>query len=286
MKKLLSLFLALTLAATICALSAGCGEQLDDQAKLDQTGVIKVGMECNYVPFNWTQTDDSNGAVRYANGLYGNGYDVMVAKTIAEKLGVKLEIVVCTWDGLIEDLKHGNIDMIIAGMSPTAERKRQIDFSDEYYNSNLVIVCKSNSQIANATTLAEVDNAAYTLAAQKDTFHLKALQEQTSNCRTEVKDDFAVMQTDLALGAIDGYVAELPTALTICLDSQYTYVPLENNSTGFTASKEDTAVAVGLRKNSNILEKVNQALAEITAEMRTQFMQDAIDWQSAATELE
>ena len=288
MKKLLTTLIALTLALSVGILSTGCGgnKVVDDEKKLADTGVIKVGMECNYVPFNWTQTTADNGAVQYANGLYGNGYDVMIAKDIANYLGVTLQIVVCSWDGLTEDLKVGNIDMIIAGMSPTAERQRQIDFSTEYYNSNLVIVCKAGSAISSAATLAEVDNAAYKIAAQTNTFHLNALNAQTSNCTKVEEKDFSTMQTDLSMGAIDGYVAELPTALAICTDPAYTYIALVNNDTGFTASNEDTAVAVGLRKNSNILSKVNEALALITAEKRAQYMQTAVALQGAAIEIE
>ncbi|MBQ7643378.1 MAG: transporter substrate-binding domain-containing protein [Clostridia bacterium] len=286
MKKLITLIVSALLAVTFALSAVSCGNNVvDDEAKLKEAGVVKVGMECNYAPFNWTQTTDENGAVKYADGLYGNGYDVMIAKDIADHLGVTLQIVVCSWDGLTEDLKSGNIDMIIAGMSPTSERKRQIDFSTEYYNSNLVIVCKAGSALASATTLAEVDNASYKIAAQSNTFHLVALENQTSKCQKVEEKDFSTMQTDLSLGAIDGYIAELPTALAICGDTQYTYVPLVNNETGFTTSEDDTAVAVGLRKGSNILSKVNEALAGITKDKRNGYMASAISLQGAAIDI-
>ena len=111
MKKLISLFAAmlLTLSLSLSLVACGGNNDVDDQKKITEAGVIKVGMECNYVPFNWTQTTAENGAVQYANGLYGNGYDVMIAKDIAASLGVELQIVVCSWDGLTEDLKAGRI---------------------------------------------------------------------------------------------------------------------------------------------------------------------------------
>ncbi|NLW73467.1 MAG: transporter substrate-binding domain-containing protein [Clostridiales bacterium] len=110
-------------------------------------GVLKVAMECAYEPYNWTETSDfSYGAVRIANdegaNYYANGYDVRIAQYIADKLGMKLEIYKYEWDSLIPAVQSGAVDAIIAGMSPTAEREEQIDFTDVYYMSTLVVIYK------------------------------------------------------------------------------------------------------------------------------------------------
>lgn len=105
-------------------------------------GTLTVAMECAYNPFNWTQTNDANGAVKYANGLYANGYDVQVAKFVAAELGMELKIVSYEFDSMINAVKSGNVDAIIAGMSPTEERLREIDFTSCYYKSELVIIYK------------------------------------------------------------------------------------------------------------------------------------------------
>ena len=106
-------------------------------------GTLKIAMECAYEPFNWSQTTDANGAVKI-NGInmYANGYDVQVAKYIAAELGMALEIYMVEWDSLIAGLNAGTYDGIIAGMSPTAEREEKVDFTNCYYNSNLVIIYK------------------------------------------------------------------------------------------------------------------------------------------------
>lgn len=107
-------------------------------------GTLKVAMECAYDPFNWTQTSDANGAVPIASagaaGRYANGYDVQIAKYVANALGMSLENHMTKWDSLVPGVESGVYDAIIAGMSPTAERKEKIDFSSIYYTSNLVIV--------------------------------------------------------------------------------------------------------------------------------------------------
>lgn len=102
---------------------------------------LRVGMECDYAPFNWTQTGEEHG-YKIAAGGYAGGYDVEIAKKIAESMNKNLEIVKTEWNGLTPAITSGKIDLIIAGMSPTAERKETLDFSDTYYTSDLVIVVK------------------------------------------------------------------------------------------------------------------------------------------------
>ncbi len=110
-------------------------------------GTLKVGMECAYTPYNWTDTDGSTlGAVKISSSgqenLYANGYDVQIARYVAAKLNMNLEIYAIAWDSLIPAVQSGTIDAIVAGMSPTAERKEEIDFSKTYYESNLVVIIK------------------------------------------------------------------------------------------------------------------------------------------------
>ncbi len=110
------------------------------------SGTLKVAMECAYAPYNWTQQTDANGAVAISSegsaGLYANGYDVQIAKYIANALGMKLEIYAEKWESLVSGVQAGTYDAIIAGMSPTSERAEQIDFTLPYYVSNLVVIYK------------------------------------------------------------------------------------------------------------------------------------------------
>lgn len=131
----------------ICAGETVTELALTSEAPANPTGVFRVAMECAYEPYNWTETDTpSVGAVKITgegkDGLYANGYDVQVAQYIANKLGMTLEVCSYEWDSLIPALQSGNVDAIIAGMSPTAEREEEIDFTDVYYESNLVVIYK------------------------------------------------------------------------------------------------------------------------------------------------
>ena len=182
-------------------------------------GTLKVGMECDYEPFNWTQNDASNGAVPISGSLnkYANGYDVQIAAQVASALHMKLEIYQYKWEALLPAVNSGAITAIIAGMSPTEERLQEIDFSANYYQSNLVVISRKGNKLLQCKSLAEIDQKGVKIAAQPGTFHLDALKEQTKNLTViDNLEDFIAMRIALEAGSIDGYIAEEPTALTIC----------------------------------------------------------------------
>ena len=207
MRKLLVSILAISTIFT-AMLFSGC-------TKTDEDNTLRVGLECAYAPFNWTQTDDSNGAVAIeGTDQYANGYDVQIAKKIAQSFGKDLVICKTTWDGLIPAVKSGAIDMIIAGMSPTAERRESIDFSDAYYTSNLVIVVNKDGKYAQAQSLKDFEGAK--IVGQLGTFHETAIDQIPGVLKQTSMKDFGTMIVALKSGSIDGYVAEEPTAMNVC----------------------------------------------------------------------
>ncbi len=128
------------------------GETIDSfavscEAPAETDGTLKIGMECAYEPYNWTDMEGKSfGAVPISGegkeGLYANGYDVQIAQYIANRLGMKLEIYAIDWESLLPAVQSGTIDAIAAGMSPTAEREAEIDFTSTYYESNLVVIIR------------------------------------------------------------------------------------------------------------------------------------------------
>ncbi|MBQ7164638.1 MAG: transporter substrate-binding domain-containing protein [Clostridia bacterium] len=124
---------------------AGSPVLVSSNEVLPEAATLKIAMECAYAPFNWSQTTAANGAVKISNSgnsFYANGYDVQIAKYIAAELGMNLEIYAEEWESLITGVQAGTYTGIIAGMSPTAEREEEVDFTECYYNSNLVIIYK------------------------------------------------------------------------------------------------------------------------------------------------
>jgi len=236
---------------------------------------LRVGMECNYAPFNWTQTDDSNGAVEISSGGYAGGYDVEIAKRIAEGLGRKLVIVKTEWDGLPPALTSGKIDAIIAGMSPTEERKVTIDFTDNYYTSELVIVVKKDSKFANATSLADFSGAKIT--GQLNTFHYTVIPQIPDVKQQTAMETFPAMIVALESGSIDGYISERPGAVSAMESNpDLTFVEFPAGQ-GFEASEDDVAVAVGIAKGQeDLIAGINEILAGISDEERQEIMNAAV----------
>ena len=274
MKRILSIILAAVMLAVSLTALASCGNSVDaskDVENIKKAGVLKVGMECAYAPYNWTQTNADNDAVKIKNADgYANGYDVQAARKIAASLGVELEIYAYKWDALIPAVESGTIDCVIAGMSPTAERKAVLDFSDNYYVSNLVIIVREDGAYANAQSLADFKGCS--IGAQAATFHAEALK-QIEDVKENNLDDFTLLYTALTANTIDGYVAEEPTAYSICSEgSGLTFAPLVNNSTGFTCDEGDTAIAVGVRKGSDLAAAISEIVDGISDSERSELM--------------
>ena len=235
---------------------------------------LKVGMECNYAPFNWTQSEATEFTIPLAAGGFADGYDVQVARLLAQALGMDLEIVKIEWDGLPMALSSGKIDAIIAGMSPTTERKLTIDFSAPYYESDLVIVVKKGSPYNNAATLADFSGAKIT--GQLNTFHYSVIDQIPGVQKETALDTFPAMIVALSSGRIDGYVSERPGALSaIASNPELTFVSFEEGK-GFETLDEDTVVSVGLQKGSSLLDKINAALEKLDTDTRDQMMNDAM----------
>ena len=273
--------LAATLIGAMALTAFGCGggNEAADQGAED-TNTLRIGMECGYAPFNWTQQDDSNGAVAIEGGGYANGYDVQIAKQVAEGLGKELVIVKTEWDGLVPAVQSGVIDGIIAGMSPTAERKEKIDFTDNYYVSDLVVVVRADSEYANATSIQ--DFAGATLTAQLNTFHDTVIDQIEGVNHATPMTDFPAMRVALESGIIDGYVSERPEGISAAAaNDAFVYVGFEVEN-GFEYEINDAAIAMGIAKDSELTAQVNEVLAGISQEDRDALMADAIAQQPAA----
>ncbi|MFD2615310.1 transporter substrate-binding domain-containing protein [Paenibacillus gansuensis] len=281
MKKRTKLVSTLLLSAAI--LLAGCGSNETAGSSSSNSGskeTFKVGMEAGYAPFNWSQNDNSNGAVAIKGSAeFAGGYDVEIAKKIAEGLGKELEIVKTEWDGLVPALTSGKIDAIIAGMSPTAERKETIDFSENYYKSNLVMVVKKGGKYENATSIQDFNGAKVT--AQLNTFHYSVIDQIKGVSKQTAMDNFPAMRVALESGIIDGYVSERPEAVSASAANE-NFAMVEFKEEGFQTSEDDTAIAVGLKKGSEDTAKINEVLKGITEEQRTAIMDTAIKNQPAA----
>ena len=218
MKKFLSIILALamTMSLAACGSSAPATENNTPKDFLSiqgtEDGVLTVGMECQYAPYNWTQLTDANGAVEIANnpGAYANGYDVMIAKKICEKYGWELEIMALEWGGLTPALNAGTIDVAIAGQSMTAERMAEVDMAGPYYYAQIVCLTTASNANATATSVAQLTG---NCTAQSGTIWYNSCLPQATGASIQAAAETApAMIMALESGTADFICTDMPTA--------------------------------------------------------------------------
>ena len=216
MRRIVVALLALTMAICLfgCGAAGGQNETQGTFVSLPGTedGVLTVGMECAYAPYNWTQMTDANGAVPIVNnpGTYANGYDVMIAKKICETYGWRLEVMALEWGGLTPALNSGVIDVAIAGQSMTADRMAEVDMAGPYYYATIVCVVKADGPLANATGIADLSG---TCTSQSGTIWYDSCLPQIKNASIQAPAaDAPAMIMALESGTVDFICTDLPTA--------------------------------------------------------------------------
>ena len=217
MKKIFALMMALVMVMSFAGcVSTGTNDTTGSAAAFTgvEDGVLTVGMECAYAPYNWTQMDDSNGAVAISNvpGAYANGYDVMIAKKICEANGWKLEIVSSAWDSLCPAVQSKTMDANIAGQSMTADRMKEVDMAGPYYYATIVCVTTKDSKFANATSIADLAGGKCT--SQSGTIWYDSCLSQIEGAELLAPAETAPnMIMQLETGTVDFICTDLPTAM-------------------------------------------------------------------------
>ena len=294
MRRLAALILA---AAMTLTLLAGCGGSEDasspasgsapasgseaasgaDASIFGDDGVFTVGMECNYPPFNWTQVQEDEYTVALEGAGYAGGYDVVMAKALAEAMGVEVEVKKMSWEGLEPAVTSGEIDAIIAGMTATPERKENADFTTPYYESEMVCIVRGDDALAAATSLA--DFSGKNVLGQQNTLYDEIIDQIPEVNHLTPMQSYPLMVMALQNGEADAITAELPVATGVVTSNPDLAIVRFEDGNGFEA---DTTVSIAVKKgNTALLEAIQTALDGIDADTRTQWMTDAVSRQPA-----
>ncbi len=267
MKKLLTLLFIMLSLVTV----AGCNKNEEE----DERPTLTVGMECDYAPFNWTESTktDTNYPID-GTRLYADGYDVQIAKKIADELGYRLVIKAISWNGLIAALEAGQIDAIIAGMSDTAERRISVDFTSAYYKSTHVLVMAKNSPFINGKTLN--DFAGAKVVGQTNTLYDSLIDQLVGVEHMTPIADVPDIIMNINSAKSDITILEEPVAMgVIKTNTNLTYIKL---ASGFNVNEKDIEVAIAVKKgNSDLNAKISAVLASITDAERSNIMKAAIE---------
>ena len=290
MKRLINVLLVLMMfvAFTACTSSNSANEETADSSSSEsvssgvEDGVLTIAMECAYAPYNWTQTDDSNGAVPIKDtNDYANGYDVMIAKKICEANGWELEVVRSDWDSLVPSVQTGVIDAVIAGQSMTAERSEQVDFAGPYYYASFAILVKSDSPLASATSIN--DFAGYTGTAQSATiWYSDCLPQMEGATIATASESAPAMIMAVESGTVDFVVTDLPTATGATVAyPDLTVLDFTGTDGDFQFTDEERAenvnIGVSVRKGNTVLkDAIDSILSTMSVEDFNALMDEAI----------
>ena len=286
--RMLSLLLALAMMLSLTA----CGGKTEEAAPAEtkaaaitgvEDGVLTVGMECAYAPYNWTQMDDSNGAVPIANnpGSYAYGYDVMIAQKICEANGWELEVMAIGGDGLVPALQAGQIDAVIAGQSMTEERMQEVDMAGPYFYASIVCVTQKDNALASATGISQLPGAC---TAQTGTIWYDSCLPQIEGAELmPASEPSSAMIMAATSGTVDYICTDMPTAMGACATYD-NLVILDFSGTDDDFDVDEGEINIGIsvvKGNTYLLDAMNKVLGEMTVEDFNNTMNEAISVQPA-----
>ena len=282
MKKIFALVLAACLLLALTACSGTQAPAAEDGIPGLEDGVFTVSMECAYAPYNWTQTDDANGAVPIKDSNeYANGYDIMIAKKICEVNGWQLEVVRSDWDSLVPAVQAGTIDAAIAGQSMTADRAEQVDFAGPYFYATIVCVTKADSPYANAASIADLAGGKCT--AQIATIWYDQCLPQIQDAQIQTASETApAMLMALETDTVDFICTDMPTAQgAVAAYPDMKILDFSGTDGDFQFSDEVRAenvnIGISVKKGSTALvDAINRVLSTMTADDFNKLMAEAI----------
>ncbi len=271
----------LTAGVMTAAMTAGL---VTGTAMAEEKKVLKVAMECGYAPYNWTQPDDSNGAVPISNGSdYAYGYDVMMAKHIADELGYELEIVKQDWDSLVPAVQSGTVDCVIAGQSITSERQQMVDFSEPYYYASIITLVQADGEYADAASVEDLAGVVCT-SQQNTIWYDNCLPQIPDADILPAQESAPAMLMALASGKCDAVVTDMPTGMAACVAyPEFKLLDFSGTDGAFEVSEEEINIGISMKKgNTELLEAINGVLDKMTEEDYAKMMDEAISVQPLA----
>lgn len=230
----------------------GCAGK-DDTAGKDMLDVIKengkvvVGLSGDYAPYEFHIMEDGKDKLV--------GFDIDLAKAIAQDLGVELEIKEMEFDSLITALPADKIDLIISGMNPDDERRKAIDFSEIYYVSEHGILVRAEDKDKYKTV---EDLAGKKVGAQLGSTQEKLAKEKIENPEMQLLANVNDLILELKTGKVEALIIETPVA-DMAIKSNPDLALAEQRF-----KEESGGNAVGIKKNSpKLVAEINKTIKKL-----------------------
>ena len=215
--------------------------------EIKDSGKLVVGTCADYPPYEWHLVQDGEDKII--------GFDVDIAQTIADELGVELEVIDMDFDGLIPALSTGKVDMIIAGMNPTEERKKSVDFTDIYFTQKDALVIKSEDA---DDIRSEKDLKKASLATQKATIQETYLLENFPEAEIQSVPKLNTAILYLVTGKVDAVLMVETVARRYVEENE----GLEIADFDVASTPNESAIAVA-KDSEDFLDAVNDILDEM-----------------------
>lgn len=271
---------------------AGCGpaaQETDDAAgssdasaaaaSFGEDGVLRVGMEAAYAPYNWQVSEESEYTIPIENvsGAYADGYDVQVAKRIAEEFDLEPVAVKLDFAGLIDALNNGQIDIICAGMSVDPERAASADFSNSYIDDDIVLITTDGSAYAGATTFADLAGA--TVLGQAATMYDDVIDQIPDVTHMTPAETVPLVVENLSNGACD-IITYSMLSVPKLIEQYPTFVeiPMEEKFEG-SVMPDNAAIVKG--SDAEIMDRINAVIDGIDQDERQEMWNACMDRQPA-----
>ena len=227
--------------------SAASTATTDKLQEIKDKGKLVMGTSADYPPYEWHLIKDGKDEII--------GFDIDIAQAIADELGVELEVKDMAFDGLIPALSTGKIDMIIAGMNATEERKQSVDFTDVYYTqTDIVVIRKEDAD--KFTSEDSLKTAA--LATQKATVQETYLLETFPDAEIQSVPKWNTAIMSLTTGKVDAVMMVDTVAKQFIAQNDDLMVA------NFDINSTPNAAAIAVAKNGgDLLETVNNIVGEM-----------------------
>lgn len=183
------------------ATTANGNSQSQAMERIKKNGKLVLGTSADYPPYEFHKSVNGKDEIV--------GFDVEIAKQIAKDLGVQLEVKDMKFDGLLAALDQGNVDLVVAGMNPTEERKKNVDFSNVYYTAVQTMIVRAEDKDKIKTP---DDLKGKKVGVQKGAIQEKIAKEQVSGAQAVALGKISDLVLALKNNRVDAVIVELPVA--------------------------------------------------------------------------
>lgn len=216
--------------------------------KIKKNGKLVIGTSADYPPYEFHKSVNGKDEIV--------GFDVEIAKEIAKDLGVQLEIKDMKFDGLLAALDQGNIDIIVAGMNPTEERKKSVDFSNVYYTAVQSVILKTSDK----DKIKSIDDLkGKRVAVQKGATQEEIAKKQMPNSQAVALPKISDLILSLKNNRADAVIVELPVATSNVNSNKDLFI------SDIKVQNEVEGSAVAVKKGSaDLIQSINKTIDRLT----------------------